>query len=67
MLASVEFDDDAVAETNKVANIIADRSLPAEPKAGELTVAQPAPKQTFGVGGIATEGFGEMVHSQSTR
>jgi hypothetical protein len=31
-----------------------------------LTAAQPAPEQTFGVGGVATKDFGEMVHARST-
>jgi len=56
VLPTVDFDDQARGETNKIAEIWAEGKLTAKTKAVNLLAAQFLPQQLFGFGGLLAQG-----------
>ena len=69
VLAAVEFDDEPEFGADEVHDVGADGLLTAELVAIHLAVAQLAPEQGFGIGGLAAQLFGQrrqaVVHAGS--
>ena len=61
MLATINFNDDATFETDKVCDIWADRMLPPESMAIDLTLTKMTPEMSLGVGHVAAELAGEIA------
>ena len=55
MLATINFNDDATFETDKVCDIWADRMLPPESMAIDLTLTKMTPEMSLGVGHVAAQ------------
>ena len=62
VLAAVEFHHDRGLQSDEIADVPADRPLPAELEAPELPSPQPLPDQAFGFRGVVAKLAGKVVH-----
>ena len=67
VLTTIDFDDDALLETNKVENELLKRHLPPEFILREPSITEQSPHRRFSVGRLATHVLGEMADAFGDR